>query len=321
MKAVVTGGAGFIGSHLVNLLINLKYDVVVFDDLSTGHMANLTNAGKDGQLSCYVNRIGTEADSNLRLEIASADVVFHLAAVVGVHRVLERPLATITQNLAATASVLDLVRDYRVPTVIASSSEVYGRSLKPLLAEDDDLQIGSHPRWGYAAAKLVDEFTALALYYTHRTPIVVARIFNTIGPRQVGQYGMVVPRFIAQAMRNDPIKVYGNGEQRRSFTWVGDTVKALYDLSQCSNAYGQVVNIGTPNSTSILDLANVVIGITQSKSTIEFVTAAEAYGQTFMEIENRTPDITKIRRLIDFNPRTQVGDMISKIVKSLGVSV
>lgn len=309
MRAFVTGGAGFIGSHLVDFLLKQDYYVDVLDDLSTGFIDNLPKSDR-----VHLHYGSASYPPLVAPLVKAADVVFHLAAVVGVNRVLQMPLRTIEQNIQSTACVLNFAAKRGVPTIITSSSEVYGRSLSPLLSESEDLHIGAHPRWGYAASKLVDEFLALAQFQEHKLPVAVVRLFNTIGPRQQGTYGSVVPRMLGQACAGHQITVYGDGTQRRCFTWVGDVVDAMFRLSWARHADGQVVNIGNTQSTTILSLAQTIQRLSETLSCIVHVSQEEAYGCEFTDIENRTPDLTKIRKLIGFNPTMDIDDMITRIL-------
>lgn len=311
-RVLVTGGCGFIGSHLVDLLINTTDNFVdVLDDHSTGRASNLS--------SCITHRLAIIHGSARNRDVVDSivknvDVVYHLAASVGVKRVLDAPLHTLQNNIEATANVLTACSKHDKPVLIASSSEVYGNSPHPSLEESHDLHIGPDPRWGYAAAKLVDEFTALAYYKSHRLPVVICRLFNTIGPRQAAQFGMVVPTFIDKALKGEPIVVYGTGKQRRAFAWVGDTVRAMVDLMKVPAAYGEVFNIGSPFSASITDLARWVKKLCDSPSEIVYLDTATAYGASFKEIDNRVPALNKLRSLINYHPGMEIDDMIIKIL-------
>jgi UDP-glucose 4-epimerase len=309
MRALVTGGAGFIGSTLVDHLVSLGYDVDILDNLSTGLRVNLQESPR-----VLLHFGSAQYPPILTPLVKRADVIFHLAAIVGVKRVLEMPLETVEQNVQATACVLHCAASRGVPTVLTSSSEVYGRSEEILLSESDDLRISPNGRWGYAAAKLVEEFIALARFATKEVPVVITRLFNTIGPRQRPELGSVVPTMLSQALAGHPITVYGDGRQERAFTWVGDTVDALERLSRTPEAFGEIVNIGAPNFIEIRDLADLIKEITQSTSSIEYVPRATALGAKFHDIERRQPDLAKIDRLIGWRPRYDIREMLDEIV-------
>lgn len=305
--ALITGGAGFIGSSLTRYLLGQGYGVEVLDDLSTGSAGNLPS---DPHLRLTISRIFS--GPLLETAVLRADLIFHLAAVVGVQRVLERPRETIETNVLATQCVLECAAKHKRPVLITSSSEVYGNSIR--CKEDDDLTIQPGIRWGYAAAKLLDEFTAAA-YHQEGAPVVVVRLFNTIGPRQTGRYGMVVPTFIEQALANRPITIHGNGLQRRSFTWVEDTVKAMLALLLCPESNGEIVNIGHSEDISINSLAALVKRITKSESPIQRSLVPGAYGHKFKDIDCRVPDLTKIHRLIGYRTSTNLTEMICRILE------
>lgn len=299
MRALITGGAGFIGSHLADLLLSKGWQVDIIDDLSTGR-----NTPCAIQFAAKVQRIPI-----LDRIVAKVDCIFHLAATVGVQLVQAKPLYTIQNNLAATAAILEFAAAHNKPILLASSSEVYGRSqFDHYLDEAMDLHIGPHIRWGYASAKLVDEHLALSYHKGSGLPVVIARIFNTIGPRQSGAYGMVVPRFINQALANDDITVYGDGLPRRAFTWVGDVVKAMHDLILCKQAYGEVVNIGHPEDISVIDLADLVKEMTHSTSTI---VREPGYPE---DILCRRPNLGKIRNLIHYTNTMSLAGMLQQII-------
>lgn len=305
----MTGGAGFIGSHLVERLLADGWYVDVLDDLSTGRLSNLPQSDR------LRTHMGSAGYAPLVTPLVrAADLVCHLAAVVGVQRVLEIPLQTLEGNLQATTTMLTACSKRGVRTIITSSSEVYGRSMASMLSETDDLQIGPQSRWGYAASKLVDEFLAQSHFHTHGLPVTTVRLFNVIGPKQRSHYGSVVPRMIGQAIADTPITVIGDGTQRRAFTWVGDTVAALIDLSRSQHAHGEVVNIGAPKSTAIIDVAQTIKRLTQSRSEIVHITQMNAYGCEFEDIQARLPDLTKLRQLIDFHPILDFDEMIERIL-------
>jgi nucleoside-diphosphate-sugar epimerase len=313
-RALVTGGAGFIGSHLSEELLRSGWRVRVLDDLSTGRRGNLAHLdGHDG-LTFFQ---GSATDpSLLQRLIADSDVVFHLAAAVGVRLVVEQPVRTLSTNIRATELVLELASRHRAKVLVASTSEVYGKLDVDHFAESDDLVLGpTHKsRWSYAASKIIDEHLALAYARETGLAVTVVRLFNTIGPRQTGQYGMVAPRFVRQALSGEPITVYGDGRQRRSFTWVGDAVHAMIALAQHPGAVGEVFNVGHTKDITILDLALLVKLMTHSPSDIITVPFEEAYESGFEDMQRRLPDITKLRRLIGYRPTLGLPAMLEAIV-------
>ncbi|MEM4188256.1 MAG: GDP-mannose 4,6-dehydratase [Candidatus Hadarchaeum sp.] len=314
LTALITGGAGFIGSHLAEMLLDQGYRVRVIDDLSTGSVRNIAHL-KDHPRFSYI--LDTVLNRPLMMELVDeADVIFHLAAAVGVRLIVEAPVRTIETNIKATELVLELASRKRKPVLLSSTSEVYGKLDKSMFNEEDDLVLGatSRSRWCYAASKIVDEFLAKAYFREKGLPVVVVRVFNTIGPRQTGQYGMVVPRFIRQALRGEPITVYGDGTQRRSFTWVGDVVRAMVALIQTRRAYGEVVNIGHTKDISIHELALLVKKLANSPSEIVFVPYEQAYGQGFEDMKRRLPDLTKIQQLIGYRPSLDLPEMLERII-------
>jgi UDP-glucose 4-epimerase len=314
-RALITGGAGFIGSHLTELLLDKDHDVTIVDDLSTGSIGNLEHLRhRDG----FAYHLDSVLNRSLMLElIDQADMVFHLAAAVGVRLIVEQPVRTIKTNIDATELVLDLCARKQRPVLIASSSEVYGKLGSFLFHEEDNLVLGStsHSRWCYAASKIIDEFLAKAYYKERNLPAVVVRLFNTIGPRQTGQYGMVVPRFVEQAIGGEPITVYGDGTQQRSFSWVGDVVRAMLSLINTPEAHGEVFNIGHTKEISIFELAKLVKQVTNSSSGITFVPYEEAYEPGFEDITRRLPDISKLQRLTGYSPRMDLREMLEMIIK------
>jgi UDP-glucose 4-epimerase len=313
-KVLITGGAGFIGSHLAEALLERGDAVQVIDDLSTGSMRNIANLKNQPRFS-YV--LDTVMNRPLMLELVDeADVIFHLAAAVGVRLIVEQPVQTIETNIKATELVLELCARKQKPVLLASTSEVYGKLDQPVFSEEGDLVLGptSRARWCYAASKIIDEFVAKAYFKERGLPTVIVRLFNTIGPRQVGQYGMVVPRFVHQALLGEPITVYGDGTQRRSFTWVGDVVGAIAALIQHPQAYGEVLNIGHTDEIAIYELATLVKGMTGSRSEIRFVPYEEAYEAGFEDMPRRLPDISKLQRLIGYRPRLGLPEMLTRII-------
>ena len=315
-KFLVTGGAGFIGSHLAEALLEPNNEVQIIDDLSTGTIDNIKHLKGHSRFS-YV--LDTIMNRPLMLElIDNADMVFHLAAAVGVRLIVEQPVRTIETNIKATELVLELCSRKKKPVLISSSSEVYGKLSRPKFSEEDDLVLGQtdRARWCYAASKIIDEFLAKAYFKEKGLPAVVVRVFNTIGPRQTGQYGMVVPRFVRQALLGEPITVYDDGSQQRSFTWVGDVVKAMITLIQLPQAYGEVFNVGHTQEISIHELAVMVKEITKSNSEIIFVPYEQAYEAGFEDMPRRLPDISKIQKLIGYQPTLDLSEMLERIVSS-----
>ena len=315
MKALVTGGAGFIGSHLAQKLVADGNEVIVVDNLSTGSLKNITAlVGKPG-FEFIKGDIRDESviDSAVR----RCDRIFHLAAAVGVQLIADSPVHTIETNIAGTQVVLEIANKYKCPVFIASSSEVYGKSESVPFRENDDLVLGSTsmPRWAYACSKAVDEFLGFAFYQQYGLDVVIGRFFNTIGPRQTGRYGMVVPRFIESALKNEPIRIYGTGKQSRCFCYVEDVVDAVIRLMNCSNAMGEVFNIGSDEEITIEALADKIIEITGSKSKKEFIPYEIAYGRPIEDMMRRVPCLDKIRNIIDWRPKQKLNETIRLIIE------
>jgi nucleoside-diphosphate-sugar epimerase len=307
---LVTGGAGFIGSHLVERLLADGKSVVVVDDLSTGSLDNLCAVNRHERLRVITS--GISACAELRDIVANAASIYHLAAAVGVDLVVKSPIRVLETNLHETEVLLETAAAHGVPVLVSSTSEVYGKSLKPAFDEEDDLLIGPpyQSRWGYACSKLMDEFLAFAYARERNMPVVIARLFNTVGPRQTGQYGMVLPRFIAAARADKPLRVFGDGAQSRCFCYVLDTVEALVRLQNTPAASGQVFNIGGTEEISILDLANLVIRTLASRSTVELVPYAQAYAPGFDDMRRRKPVVDKLARIVGFKPGTSLAEII-----------
>lgn len=307
---LVTGGAGFIGSHLVERLLGDGKAVVVVDDLSTGDRRNLQRVATHPKLRFVESKISTCA--SLPKLVEGAESIYHLAAAVGVELVVKSPIRVLETNLHETEVLLEAAAPCGVPLLLTSTSEVYGKSQKPAFGEEDDLLIGPphQARWSYACSKLMDEFLALAYTTEQSLPVVIARLFNTVGPRQTGLYGMVLPRFIAAARAGQPLKVYGDGRQTRCFCYVADTIEALVRLQNCSAACGQVVNVGGAEEISIRDLAHLVIRIMGSKSALEYVPYGEAYAPGFEDMRRRKPVVDKLEKLTDFKPATPLRRII-----------
>ena len=299
-RVLITGGAGFIGSHLVDHLIAAGDHVTAFDDLSTGRYPNIRHLLGHKQFR-FVEASVLDM-RKLEAEVASADVVYHLAAAVGVQLIVDRPLQSMITNIKGTENVLEAAERHRVKILIASTSEIYGKSQNGPFKEDDDRVLGSPRklRWSYSTSKAVDEILAFVYYKELGLPTVVVRLFNTIGPRQIGHYGMVVPRFITQALRGEDLTVYGDGTQSRSFTYVGDVVKAIAKLMNAPQAEGEVFNVAGHNEITISDLAQMVIDQAHSSSKIRFVPFEEVYGEGFEEMTRRAADTTKLEAAINF---------------------
>lgn len=317
----ITGGAGFIGSHLAEALLAKGHRVLVLDDLSTGRIRNIehlkTNPSFEYVIDSVMNR-------PLTAELVDrADYVFHLAAAVGVKLVVESPVRTIETNVRGTEIVLELTNKKKKPVFIASTSEVYGKSTRIPFSEDDDLVLGAttRGRWSYACSKALDEFLALAYFHEKGLPVVVGRLFNTVGPRQTGRYGMVLPNFVSQALSSRPITVFGDGTQSRCFGYVGDVVDALTALITNERAYGQVFNVGSEEEISMLALARLVKEHLRSRSEIVLVPYEEAYGRGFEDMQRRVPDIRKVRALIGFEPRTSLLEIVDRIADRFRVTV
>ena len=320
MRLLVTGGAGFIGSHLTDRLINAGHAVDVLDNLDTGTLENLAQASTSKNLN-FIN--GSVLDPDLVDQlVAKADYVYHLAAAVGVFNILERPLASLMTNLRGTENVLDSALKHSRPTLIASSSEVYGKNISDSLGEDDSRIMGSPLmlRWSYSQAKALDETLAYAYWRDKGLPTRIVRFFNTVGPRQLGAYGMVVPRFVAAALANEDITIYGDGKQTRCFGHVADIIDALIAVSNSERTVGTVVNIGNSEEISINDLAQRIIQSTNSKSKIAYVAYEDAYKPGFEDMERRVPNIERIKELTGWVPTRNLDTIIRDMVDYLSIS-
>ena len=307
---LVTGGAGFIGSHLVERLLADGHAVTVIDDLSTGRRENLAAVLNHPKLTLIVAKISQCAD--LREIVARSQSIYHLAAAVGVELVMKSGLRTIQTNLRETEVILEAASAGKVPLLLTSTSEVYGKSQQEAFSEEDDLLIGPPhlSRWSYACSKLMDEFLALAYAKEYNTPVVLARLFNTVGPRQTGQYGMVLPRFIQAARRGEALRVYGDGRQTRCFCAVQDTVEALVRLQNCPGARGEIFNVGSTEEISIGRLAEIVIKLLGSSSNIEFIPYEKACAPGFQDMLRRKPIVAKLATYIGFQPGTPLSEII-----------
>lgn len=317
MRALVTGGAGFIGSHLTEALLAGGHEVVVLDDLSTGQRGNLAAVEGHPRLEVVVGSVTDE--TLVRKVVPGADVIYHLAAAVGVRLILDRPVGTIETNVAGTEILLRAARERRPRVVLASTSEVYGKSDRVPLSEDGDRVLGptTKSRWSYACSKAIDEFLGLAYHREYGLPVTIVRFFNTIGPRQTGRYGMVVPRFVRQALDGDPITVYGDGRQSRCFTDVEDTVRATIALSLAPAAIGEVFNVGTTHEVTIEALAERVRALAGSDAPIVLVPYDEAYQPGFEDLQRRVPDIRKAERVAGYRPRVSLDETLQRVIDHL----
>jgi len=318
MKVLVTGGAGFIGSHLADRLLETGEEVYAIDDLSTGSLKNVKHLQDNPQFHLVVDTVLHEGVMNEL--VFKCDHIFHMAAVVGVKQIMNRPVETLETNVKGTEMVLKLANRHKKKVLIASTSEVYGKVMDgdncSLLTEDTDRLMGSTTkrRWAYACSKALDEFLALAYHEEKKLPVVVARLFNTVGPRQTGQYGMVIPNFVQKALIDKPIVVHGDGTQSRSFTHVSDVVEALIALMAETRAEGLVVNVGGTEEVTIKDLAHLVKEMTGSGSQIEYISYEKAYGPGFEDMQRRCPDISRIKELIDFEPKIDLRNIIQSVI-------
>lgn len=313
-KILVTGGAGFIGSHLCDLLLEQGHSVVAIDNLSTGRLANIAHLREHPNFQFVRETIS----NTLVLDrlTSEAQMVIHLAAAVGVQLIIEDPVYTIRTNIMGTEAVLDAANRYGCKVLIASTSEVYGKGVAVPFRETDDRLMGptTHSRWAYATSKAVDEFLGLAYQAQFGLPVIVVRLFNTVGPRQTGQYGMVVPRFVRQALRREPLSVYGDGQQTRCFSDVADVVDGITRLANQPEAVGQVFNLGATQEISILELAKRVIALTGSTSEIHFIPYSEAYAPGFDDMRRRVPSIEKISQLTGFYPRYSLDETLQRVI-------
>ena len=314
MKALITGGAGFIGSHLSETLIALGHDVLVLDNLSTGSFDNIAHLKGRRGFEYFIDSVNNEP--LLAELIDRSDVVFHLAAAVGVKLIVEQPVHTIETNVHGTEVVLKHASKKKKLVVIASTSEVYGKSEDVPFREDSDLVLGPTPkhRWAYACSKAIDEFLALAYWKERKLPVIIVRFFNTVGPRQTGTYGMVIPTFVRQALAGHPITVFGDGTQSRSFTHVVDVVDALLKLVDEPKAIGQVVNIGNTEEVTITALAERVRDLSRSSSPITYIPYDQAYESGFEDMPRRVPDLRKVSEMIGYQPRHGLDDILKEVI-------
>jgi UDP-glucose 4-epimerase len=317
-RVLITGGAGFIGCHLSELYLKKGWEVYIIDDLSTGSLDNIQALRDDPN---YEHRFHVTIDTMFNEEkltelVGTCDIVFHLAAAVGVKYIIDHPLTSITTNINGTELVLKLAHKFKKRVLIASTSEVYGKQSHAPLVETDDITLGasSKSRWSYAGAKLIDEFLALAYHRTSKLPVVIVRFFNTVGPKQTGQYGMVIPNFVQQALREKPITVFGDGEQTRTFTHVDDVCQSLVRLIDCEQAFGEVVNIGGVDEISMNDLASKICELTGSPSPIQRIPYHEVYNEDFEDMPRRVPCTDKLQGLIGSTPNTGLEKILNDVI-------
>lgn len=312
---LITGGAGFIGSHLTELLLSRGERVTVLDDLSTGSVRNI-DLFRDHPNYRYV--LGSIMDRPVMMELVDrCDRIYHLAAAVGVRLIVEKPVDSIETNIRGTELVLELAARKKRPVLIASSSEVYGKGVRFPSSETDDLLLGPtlRPRWSYACSKMIDEFLALAYQRERGMPTVIARLFNTVGPRQAAQYGMVIPRFVRQALNNAPLTVYGDGSQSRAFGHVQDVVGALAGLLDKPEALGGVFNVGNDREITIADLARMVVERSGSQSSLQFVPFEEAYDPSFEDLARRVPNLSRIREVLGYQPQYSIEQIVDDVIR------
>ncbi|MBI4355039.1 MAG: GDP-mannose 4,6-dehydratase [Candidatus Omnitrophica bacterium] len=317
MKTLITGGAGFIGSHLSELLLQQGHEVTALDNLSTGRYENIAHL--DGHAGFqFVNGSILEASLVDKL-VERAQVVFHLAAAVGVELIIKRPLESLTTNIKGSEIVLDMAHRYRRKVLVASTSEIYGKNTNGPLKEDEDRILGSplKSRWSYSTAKAIDEILAYIYYKEKGVPTVIVRLFNTVGPRQTGAYGMVIPRFVGQAIAGKPLSVYGDGKQTRCFLHVKDVVAALAKLAEHAGAVGEAFNLGSQEEVAINELAQRIIELAGSNSQVVHVPYDEAYEEGFEDMQRRVPDTTKLQRLIGFKPTRKLDDIIRDVIETM----
>ena len=317
MRILITGGAGFIGSHLTDRLLTDGYQVKVLDDLSTGRLENI-NQYKSNSKSEYVN--GSVLNQGLlESTVKDVDYIFHLAAAVGVFNIVNHPLSSLVTNIRGTENILEAALKKNIPVFLSSSSEVYGKNTSDSLKESDDRILGSPTtlRWSYSEAKAIDETLAFAYWTEKKLPTRIVRFFNTVGPRQVGAYGMVIPRFVSMALKNEPITIYGNGEQTRCFGHVYDVIDAVISVAFSDKTIGKVINIGNNFEISMNDLARKIIEETGSKSEVKYIPYSEAYGDGFEDMERRVPNIDLIKSLTGWQPKRDLTQIIKDIVEDL----
>ncbi|MBN1405900.1 MAG: GDP-mannose 4,6-dehydratase [Candidatus Omnitrophica bacterium] len=315
MKFLITGGAGFIGSHLAEALLNQKHEVFIIDNLSTGRLSNLDHIINNKKLHCCIDDILNK--SVLNNLVKKSDIVVHIAAAVGVKYIIDNPLLSLETNLVGTQNVLYSANEYKKLVFLASTSEIYGKNSKELLHEDDDRILGTTriSRWGYSTSKAVDECLALAYSREKKLPIIIGRFFNTVGPRQSERYGMVIPRFIKQALLGHPITVYGDGRQSRCFSYVLDIVDAIIGLINCPKAKSEIFNIGNTEEITIEKLAQKIKAIVKSDSDIVYMPYNKAYEEGFEDMRKRKPDISKLKKYINFKPKYNLEAILKNTIE------
>ena len=315
MKILITGGAGFIGSHLSEKLLSMGHKISVIDNLSTGRFANIRHLLKNENFNYTIDSVLNR--EVLEKLIAENDLIYHLAAAVGVKYIIDNPLLSLRTNIVGTENVLEFANKYKKKVLITSTSEIYGKSVKVPFKEEDDRLLGSThiSRWSYSSAKAIDEFLALAYYREKRLPVVIVRCFNTVGPRQTGQYGMVLPKFVKNALLNHPLTIYGDGKQSRCFTYVDDVVDGFIKLMGEKKAIGEIFNIGTSEEITIEELAKKIKTKTKSKSKLDYIKYEDAYEEGFEDMRRRVPDLTKIKNLIGYKPRYSLDDILDKVIE------
>ena len=315
MRILITGGAGFIGSHLAEKLLSMGHKISVIDNLSTGRFANIRHLLKNENFNYTIDSVLNR--EVLEKLIAENDLIYHLAAAVGVKYIIDNPLLSLRTNIVGTENVLEFANKYKKKVLITSTSEIYGKSVKVPFKEEDDRLLGSThiSRWSYSSAKAIDEFLALAYYREKRLPVVIVRCFNTVGPRQTGQYGMVLPKFVKNALLNHPLTIYGDGKQSRCFTYVDDVVDGFIKLMGEKKAIGEIFNIGTSEEITIEELAKKIKVKTKSKSKLDYIKYEDAYEKGFEDMRRRVPDLTKIKNLIGYKPRYTLDDILDKVIE------
>ncbi|HHE37370.1 MAG TPA: NAD-dependent epimerase/dehydratase family protein [Candidatus Cloacimonetes bacterium] len=314
MKILITGGAGFIGSHLAEKLLKEGNEISVIDNLSTGRFSNIRHLVKNQNFKYTINSVLNR--DILQKLISEAEQVYHLAAAVGVKYIIDNPLLSLKTNIAGTENVLEFANKFKKKVLVASTSEIYGKANKVPFKEEDDRLLGSThiSRWSYSSAKAIDEFLSLAYYREKKLPVVIVRCFNTVGPRQTGQYGMVIPKFVKSALLNHPITVFGDGKQSRCFTDIEDVVGGLIKLMNEKKAEGQIFNIGSSEEITIEELAHKIKKLTKSRSKIEFIKYEDAYEEGFEDMIRRAPDLTKIKNMIGYKTKYNLDKILEKVI-------